>query len=72
MEMSDLPELLTTVETSQVLRKAESSLIQDRWLGKGLPYVHVGRLVFYLKSDIIEFLHANRKVPAQELAERHG
>lgn len=55
----ELPELLTGRETAEYLGVSEDTLAQDRYLGRGLPYVRVGRRIRYRASDIAAFLEAN-------------
>jgi hypothetical protein len=65
--LTDLPEFLTPKETAKVLRKAEASLAQDRYLDRGLPYTRAGRKILYARADILAYLAANRTDP-QEVA----
>lgn len=58
--MSELPEMLTAKQLSEQTGFSENSLAQDRYLGKGIPYVKVGKRVRYLKSDVLAYLQANR------------
>jgi len=47
--------------------KQASSLRNDRYNNRGLPYVRVGkRNIRYLRSDIVKFLSENRVVPDGE------
>ncbi|TLF58472.1 helix-turn-helix domain-containing protein [Nocardia cyriacigeorgica] len=55
----ELPELLTGRQTAEYIGVSEDTLAQDRYLGRGLPYVRVGRRIRYRASDIAAFLEAN-------------
>jgi hypothetical protein len=39
---------------------------RDRYEGKGLPFVKIGRRVRYLKSDLLDYLNSNRVVPQKD------
>jgi hypothetical protein len=62
--LTELPELLTPAETATAIRKTPASLAQDRYLGRGLPFVRVGRKVLYAKGDVLAYLAAGRVDPA--------
>lgn len=55
-----LPPVATSRHVAALVASTESSLAQDRYLGKGIPYTKVGRRVRYLRADVLEFLAANR------------
>lgn len=57
-----LPEIATPGDIERVLNIPRSSLAQDRYLGRGLPYVKIGARVRYLRSDVLAYLAANRAV----------
>ena len=46
-----------------ILEKSVQSLRNERHLGRGLPYVKIGRSVRYLLSDIREYLQRHRIDP---------
>lgn len=64
--LDELPEYLTTEEAAGVLRKKPSSLNQDRYLGRGLPYIKAGGRILYAKSDCVAYLTAGRNDPVQD------
>ncbi|SLE55349.1 Uncharacterised protein [Mycobacteroides abscessus subsp. massiliense] len=55
-----LPPVATTKHVAAVLGTSEAALSQERYLHRGIPYTRIGRRVRYLRSDVIEFLAANR------------
>ncbi|MBF6372971.1 helix-turn-helix domain-containing protein [Nocardia farcinica] len=55
----ELPELLTAAQTAEYIGVSEDTLAQDRYLGRGLPYVRVGRRIRYRAGDIAAYLEAN-------------
>jgi hypothetical protein len=61
----DFDEPFPPKKVAQLLYTSEERLANDRYLGRGLPYVKFGRSVFYLRSDVIAYLAANRHDPAQ-------
>ncbi len=40
--------------------RSVTALERDRWAGIGIPYTKVGRRVFYLGSDVLEFIKQGR------------
>jgi len=54
--------LLTTDEVAAFLKISPKTLERDRWLGQGIPFVRVGRIVRYRADDIEAFISANRRV----------
>lgn len=60
MDQQDLPEVLTPAEAAQYLRLTTAALAQDRYLGRGIPFVKYGKRVRYLRQDVLDYLAANR------------
>ena len=58
-------EILTEKEVNQDYRFSLSKLRNDRWLGKGLPYIKVSRSIYYRRSDIEAYLE-KRKVETSD------
>jgi hypothetical protein len=54
---------LTEKEASIKSRKALSTLRNDRLMGRGLPYIKVGRSVRYDLDDIIAYMESHKIVP---------
>ncbi|MGO9100439.1 MAG: DNA-binding protein [Mycobacterium sp.] len=65
--LAELPEYMTPLEVARVVRKTPASLAQDRYLGRGLPYIKVGTeknaRVLYARADVAAFLAAHRNEP---------
>ncbi|KRD08010.1 hypothetical protein ASE48_10180 [Mycobacterium sp. Root265] len=55
-----LPPVATSRQVAAVIGTSEAALSQERYQHKGIPYTKIGRRVRYLRSDVIEFLAANR------------
>lgn len=55
-----LPPVSTSRQVAAVIGTSEAALSQERYQHKGIPYTKIGRRVRYLRSDVIEFLAANR------------
>jgi hypothetical protein len=58
---TDLPELMTPPEVAAYLRITVAALSQDRYLGKGVPFIRYGgKRIRYLRQDVLDYLAANR------------
>lgn len=55
----DLPALMTTAELAAFIRASRQSLDQDRYLGRGIPYVRIGRKIRYSRETVLKFLSDN-------------
>jgi hypothetical protein len=62
-DLSELPELCTTAQLAKILQATVNSLAQDRYLGRGIPYIKVGRRVRYRRQDVLDYLKRNSVVP---------
>ena len=63
--LDDLPVLVTPPELAQLIRTTTSCLAQDRYLGRGVPYVRYGRRILYRARDIRAYLDANTAIPGR-------
>ena len=54
----DLPPIATASQIAKVVQSTEDALAQDRYRGRGLPYVK--SRVRYLREDVLNYLAANR------------
>jgi hypothetical protein len=61
----DFDEPIPAKKVAQLFGTSQERLANDRHLGRGLPYVKFGRSIYYMRSDIIAYLAANRHDPAQ-------
>ena len=50
-------------EVSRLIGRAVQTLRNDRFLGKGLPYVKFGRSVRYALSDVASFMESRKITP---------
>ena len=69
--ISDIPELLTPLEAAKILRTTVGVLAVWRSESRlDLPYIKVGRRVFYDRCDLICFLqsHKVRRVEPDSIA----
>lgn len=55
-----LPPVATPKHVAILLDTTEGSLSQDRYLGRGIPFVKYGKRVRYLREDVLDFLQRNR------------
>jgi len=56
-------EVFTELEVSKILKRSKVTLAQDRFQGRGLPYIKLGGQVRYLKADIEEYIKNHRVNP---------
>jgi hypothetical protein len=56
------PTYLTEVEVAEMTRRALSTLRNDRFYRRGIPYIKVGRSVRYDLRDVIAFMEAGKIV----------
>ena len=56
-EVDGLPALMTPAELAQFV--PDNSLAQERYLGRGVPFIRVGRRVRYSRSDVLACLEAD-------------
>jgi len=55
--------LFSPRETSILIGRAEQTLANDRFAGRGLPYVRWGRSIKYKLADILAHIEARRIDP---------
>jgi hypothetical protein len=58
--LDELPEVMTTPQLAAFMQTTTNSLNQDRYLGRGIPFVKFGKRVRYLRNDVLDYLAANR------------
>ena len=51
---------ITEKEVSEITTRALSTLRNERFLGKGIPYIKIGKSVRYRLDDVIEFMESKR------------
>lgn len=57
--IDELPILMTPAELAHFLRTTTNSLAQERYLGRGVPFIKNGRRVLYARSDVVDYLERN-------------
>jgi hypothetical protein len=70
--LADLSPVLTPGQLGKVLGKSTDALAQERWLGKGIPFIKYGGRIYYLRSDVAAFFAANRHGSEQQHAIANG
>jgi hypothetical protein len=65
VDLGDLPAIMTPTQLAPVFGKSTQQMANERYFGRGPAWVKYGSRVFYLRSDVIAFLSANRHDPAQ-------
>ncbi len=56
---------LTEKQVAEMTGRALQTLRNERFLGRGMPYVKVGRSIRYSLEDVVEFMES-RKVGTQD------
>jgi hypothetical protein len=65
-DLTSLPEVMIPAQLGAVLDKSTDQLATDRYNGCGPAFVKYGSKVYYLRSDVIAFLMANRRTKTGE------
>jgi hypothetical protein len=58
--MNDQVQYLTEIEVSHMTCRALSTLRNDRFNRRGIPYHKIGRSVRYKMADVIRFMESGR------------
>lgn len=58
--MEDIPKFIDEKECSRIIRRALSSLRNDRCNGRGLPYYRFNRSVRYRLDEVLAFMERNK------------
>lgn len=61
---ADIPHLLNEGEVHRITRIPLSTLRNWRCLGRELPFIKMGRSVFYDRKDVLDYIAQNRRVPS--------
>jgi len=59
---------LTEREVAEITARSVYTLRAERFKGKGIPYVKIGRSVRYLFDDVLAFMEAHKVIPGQGAA----
>jgi hypothetical protein len=60
IDLSALPEVMSTDQLALVLGMTPQALAQDRYRCGSIPYVKIGRRVRYLRADVTRYLVTHR------------
>lgn len=60
--------LFSQETVAAILDCSLATIERDRWIGSGIPFVKIGRLVRYRKSDIQDWLMQHRSFPSTAAA----
>ncbi len=63
--MKEIVQYLNEKQVSEMTGRALSTLRNERFIGKGMPYIKIGKSVRYKLTDIIEFMDS-RKVETEK------
>lgn len=55
-----LPHISKSEQVARIVQTTVDALAQDRYRGRGIPYVKIGGRVRYLREDVLAYLAANR------------
>ena len=58
--MNGKEKYITEKEVADITGRALSTLRNERFLGKGIPYIKIGKSVRYKIDDVINFMESNR------------
>jgi len=64
--MNEHVQYLNEKQVATITGRALSTLRNERFLGKGMPYIKIGKSVRYKYDDIIEFMES-RKIKTVEI-----
>ena len=63
-----MEQLMTAEEVSAIIAKTEGALAQDRFLGRGIPFIKMGKTVRYKPSDVEAYIEASRRTQTGQVA----
>ena len=58
--MNGQEKYITEKKVAEITSRALSTLRNERFLGKGIPYIKIGKSVRYKYEDVIEFMEMRR------------
>lgn len=67
-DLTDMPFLMSPQQVAEVGVKTVNTLMSDRYEGRGLPFVKIGRSVRYRKQDVIAYINAHTFRSTKEAA----
>jgi len=64
--MQEKPQYLTEAEVTKITGRALSTLRNDRFNGRGIPYYKIGRSVRYNLDEVVSFME-DHKIKTQRI-----
>jgi hypothetical protein len=61
IDLSVLPAIATAKDIAPVLQTSVAALAQDRYRGRGVPFIKHGKRIRYLRADVARYLAQNRR-----------
>ena len=58
--MNEYPKYLTEKQVSEITNRALSTLRNDRFLSRGIPYIKAGRSVRYNLEDVVNYMESRK------------
>jgi hypothetical protein len=69
IDEAELPVFLIPPELAELRRTTTSTLAQERYLGRGVPFIRDGRRILYARADVLAYLERNRVTQVARLLE---
>jgi predicted DNA-binding transcriptional regulator AlpA len=57
--MKDVEKFINEKQVAEMTRLSVATLRNDRWLGRGIPYVKLGRSVRYSLEAVLNYMQAH-------------
>ena len=64
------PNFVNEIELAKEIGISAMKLRQDRYKGKGLPYIRLGRRILYDRAQVYEYLRSQTVQPGEAYHER--
>ena len=64
---TDSCNLMTPTEVGEMLKLSPKTLANWRYMKIGIPYIHIGKRVFYHKKDVEDFIKSCTKIEVVRL-----
>jgi hypothetical protein len=56
IDLSMLPPIMTAEELAHGIRSSVGALAQDRYRGRGIPFIRLGRRIRYVRAEVARYL----------------
>jgi hypothetical protein len=60
IDLDVLPPVATPEQVAKLVQATPAALSQDRYRGRGIPFVKISGRVRYLRQDVLDYLGAHR------------